>query len=109
MHVLDTQKNRLTSQSSVARLSAREREVAALICDGLSNKEIARHLGISDGTVKIHLHNIYGKLEVRNRTVLAALVQAWKTQPDESDFATTPIVVSKTARELPGDFVQASR
>jgi two-component system nitrate/nitrite response regulator NarL len=44
-----------------------------LIADGLSNKEIGRRLELSEGTVKIHLHNIYQKLHVNNRTSLATL------------------------------------
>jgi two-component system nitrate/nitrite response regulator NarL len=39
----------------------------------LSNKEIGRRLNISDGTIKVHLHHIYEKLEISNRTALAAL------------------------------------
>ena len=65
------------SGPSLERLSAREREIAILISEGLSNKEIARLLLLTEGTVKIHLHNIYGKLEVRNRATLAALTIAW--------------------------------
>jgi LuxR family maltose regulon positive regulatory protein len=49
------------------RLSEREQEVLHLIVAGLSNREIAHHLVISLGTAKTHIHNIYGKLEVRNR------------------------------------------
>jgi DNA-binding NarL/FixJ family response regulator len=101
-------KNQPISQALISRLSAREREIAALICDGLSNKEIARHLQITEGTVKIHLHNIYGKLELRNRTALAAVVQAWKIGSDEFDFATTPVVLSKT-HELSGGLAVAAR
>ena len=55
-------------------LTSREREVATLVAKGLSNKEIARHLKASEGTVKIHLHNIYTKLGIKNRTVLALRV-----------------------------------
>lgn len=55
-------------------LTPRECEVVALIVEGLSNKHIARKLDLTDGTIKIHLHNIYGKLGVSNRTSLAALV-----------------------------------
>jgi DNA-binding NarL/FixJ family response regulator len=56
-------------------LTPREWEVATLVAKGLSNKEIARHLNASEGTVKIHLHNIYTKLGVKNRTVLALMTQ----------------------------------
>jgi DNA-binding NarL/FixJ family response regulator len=52
-------------------LTSREQEIAALVAEGLSNKEIARKAGISEGTVKLHLHNIYQKLGVSNRTALA--------------------------------------
>jgi DNA-binding NarL/FixJ family response regulator len=59
----------------IARLSAlskRERQVTTLVCDGLSNKMIARKLGVGEGTVKIHLHNIYRKLGINSRNALAA-------------------------------------
>jgi two-component system nitrate/nitrite response regulator NarL len=46
-------------------LSPREREVALLVARGLSNKEVARELGVCDGTVKIHLHS--QKLGAKNR------------------------------------------
>ena len=42
-------------------LSHREPEVAVLVTHGLSNKKVARELGLREGTVKIHLHNIYRK------------------------------------------------
>ena len=54
-------------------LSDRQREVTLLAAEGLSNKEIARRLEISDGTVKVHLQQIYSKLGIRNRTMLATL------------------------------------
>lgn len=54
-------------------LTEREREVTHLVAQGLSNKEIARKLAISDGTIKLHLHNIYCKLSIANRTALACL------------------------------------
>jgi len=56
-------------------LTAREYEIAGLIAQGLSNKHIARALVISEGTVKIHLHNMYEKLGGANRTSLAVLMQ----------------------------------
>jgi DNA-binding NarL/FixJ family response regulator len=48
-------------------LTAREREILALIGDAMSNKEIARELNISDHTVKTHLHHIYVKLHRSGR------------------------------------------
>jgi two-component system nitrate/nitrite response regulator NarL len=69
-------KRRSTSQILTQLLTIREREVVLLIADGLSNKEVARRLQLSEGTVKIHLHNIYQKLQVNNRTALAALAIA---------------------------------
>jgi len=48
-------------------LTPREREVLQLIGTGLSNKEIGRHLAISDQTVKTHLHHVYVKLERSGR------------------------------------------
>lgn len=48
----------------VEPLSAREQEVLRLVAAGLSNQEIAARLTLAPGTVKRHLHNIFGKLEV---------------------------------------------
>ena len=48
-------------------LSHREREIALLVTRGLSNKELARELGISHGTIKSHVHSILQKLGARNR------------------------------------------
>jgi DNA-binding NarL/FixJ family response regulator len=56
-------------------LTAREREIATLVASGLSNKHIARLINVSEGTVKVHLHNSYQKLGVPNRTSLATLLQ----------------------------------
>ena len=54
-------------------LTSRERQIALLVCTGLTNKQIARRLDLTEGTVKVHLHNIYVKLAIRNRTMLALL------------------------------------
>ena len=57
----------------LAALTPRELEIAAQACRGLSNRDIARQLGAGEGTVKIHLHNIFQKLRITNRTALAAI------------------------------------
>jgi LuxR family maltose regulon positive regulatory protein len=59
-------------QPLVEPLSDRELEVLGLMAGGLSNQEIAQKLFISVGTVKTHVHNICGKLNVRSRTQAAA-------------------------------------
>jgi two-component system, NarL family, nitrate/nitrite response regulator NarL len=51
-------------------LTPRQRRIAALACDGLSNKEIAWQIGISEASVKLDLHVIYKKLRVANRCAL---------------------------------------
>ncbi|MEN3748258.1 response regulator transcription factor [Sphingomonas sp. HF-S3] len=56
-------------------LSSRERAVAALVQRGLRNKEIADELGLTEGTVKVHLHKVFDKLGVRSRTDLILLAQ----------------------------------
>ncbi|WP_455231957.1 LuxR C-terminal-related transcriptional regulator [Geopseudomonas aromaticivorans] len=53
-------------------LTERERETLALIAEGLSNKLIARQLGISDGTVKVHVRHLLCKLDLHSRLELAA-------------------------------------
>lgn len=57
----------LTPAALVEPLSERELEVLRLVAAGLSNREIAGKLILSLGTIKTHIHNIYGKLDVRNR------------------------------------------
>jgi DNA-binding NarL/FixJ family response regulator len=54
-----------------APLTPREREVAALLADGLSNGEIARRLYISTKTASVHVSNILAKLDMTSRTEVA--------------------------------------
>ncbi len=56
------------------RLTPREREVAILVAQGLTNQEIADELDISFATARSHLHHILTKLDLRSRTQLAAWV-----------------------------------
>jgi DNA-binding NarL/FixJ family response regulator len=51
----------------VTALTVREREIARLVEDGLSNKQIAGRLGIEVATVKNHVHNLLEKLQVHRR------------------------------------------
>jgi two-component system nitrate/nitrite response regulator NarP len=52
-------------------LAPRERELIRYVRQGLRNREIAKELGVTEGTVKVYLHAIFEKLGVKNRTELA--------------------------------------
>lgn len=52
-------------------LTVRERQIVAIIRFGKLNKEIAYELGLTEGTIKEHLHRIFRKVGVNNRTELA--------------------------------------
>ena len=56
---------------AVNGLTERQREVLRLLLEGQSNKEIARALGVLEGTIKVHLRTVMQRLGVRNRTQLA--------------------------------------
>ena len=62
------------SMSSV--LTPREREVASLVAEGLASKTIAKRLAINEGTVKLHLHKVYRKLNVRGRVALMQFMRS---------------------------------
>jgi DNA-binding NarL/FixJ family response regulator len=53
----------------LANLTRRQRDVLNLLIEGMSNKEIANVLGLSAGTVKIHVSSIFKVLKVTNRTL----------------------------------------
>jgi len=57
------------------RLTVAEHRIVRLVCRGLPNKRIARELGISEATVKIHLHRVFRKLSVANRVQLTIRAQ----------------------------------
>jgi DNA-binding NarL/FixJ family response regulator len=56
-------------------LTPREIETVRLVAEGQSNREIAGKLGLQEGTVKIHLHNVYKKLGIDNRVDLTLYAQ----------------------------------
>lgn len=57
------------------RLSQREQHILSLVSERLSNKQIARHLGLEVSTIKNHVHNIIVKLSVANRAQASALAR----------------------------------
>lgn len=59
--------------AQIERLTPREREVLDGLAEGRTNKEIARTLGITSGTVKAHVERVIAKLGVRDRTQAAVL------------------------------------
>ena len=56
-------------------LTSREHAVAELALNGMGNKQVARKLSITEGTVKVHLHRIYAKLKINGRSALAKFVK----------------------------------
>jgi len=52
-------------------LTTRERQLVLVLSEGVTNKEIGRRLSVAEGTVKVHLHRIYRKIGIANRTALA--------------------------------------
>ncbi|PPD57834.1 response regulator transcription factor [Dehalogenimonas etheniformans] len=65
--------NKKTSQELISVLSRREMEIAKLVSQGATNKELAKTLFITENTVKMHIRNILHKLEIKNRQQLAVL------------------------------------
>jgi DNA-binding CsgD family transcriptional regulator len=63
---------------ALGTLTARERQIANLIADGLTNDEVAQHLTIAVKTVKTHLTSINRKLQVNNRLELAAKLRPYR-------------------------------
>ena len=85
-------------------LTEREGQTLALIAAGLSNKQIARELGISDGTVKIYVRNLLRKFRLASRLELASQVYrsgaAWRPSDDEA-LPRAGAIASPTAPLLP--------
>ncbi|MDQ3140473.1 MAG: LuxR C-terminal-related transcriptional regulator, partial [Pseudomonadota bacterium] len=64
----------LRSAGGDDRLAPRELMVARLVGRGLRNREIAERMGLTEGTVKVYLHNLFAKVGVTSRTELALLI-----------------------------------
>lgn len=56
-------------------LTERETEIMCLVAQGLSNREIGERVSVGEGTVKVHVHNIYSKLGINNRVDLTLYAQ----------------------------------
>ncbi len=82
--LMDAMRRGVEPGSDVLRsLSQRERETLALVAEGLSNQMIAERLGIGEKTVKTHVSNVLGKLNVSDRT--QAAVYAWRSGMKQRD------------------------
>ena len=64
------------------RLTPRELEVLTLLCQGLSNKLISRHLDISSGTVKTHVGNVLRALGATSRLHAVVIARQWAMVPE---------------------------
>lgn len=65
-------------------LTAREIQILSCMATGKQNKEIAKHLSISEATVENHLHNIFQKLGVKNRMQAALYAIKMNLTPPQS-------------------------
>jgi len=67
-------KNDITQKGRIKSITPREKEVLRLVCEGLSNKEIALRLSLSEQTVKSHLSSLFKKFGVKSRAHLVSIV-----------------------------------
>ena len=75
-HAFQTVVGRETGSREVAQtLTPREIEIVRMMAEGLRNRAIGERLGISEGTVKVHLHNVYEKLGLDGRLELVLYAQ----------------------------------
>jgi len=89
--------SRCQSAGLAQSLTSRERHITLMVAAGLPNKEIGRRLDLSEATVKIHLHNIYKKLGVNNRTTLAARTITHREELALISGCTHPLKVAELA------------
>jgi DNA-binding NarL/FixJ family response regulator len=85
----------MTSQA-FQRLTAREQQIVLLVAEGLSNKGIVRQIDVAEGTIRMHLHNIYVKLDIANRVALTRVAIEHRYLPNPCELG--PALSSVTAR-----------
>jgi len=68
---MERQLRKTDSATQLVTLSDRQKQIVALVCEGLSNNTIAHKLNVIEGTIKSQLHTIYEKLGVQSRYALA--------------------------------------
>lgn len=66
-------KDDITQKGRLKSITPREKEVLKLVCEGLSNKEIASRLSLSEQTVKSHLSSLFKKFDVKSRAHLMSI------------------------------------
>lgn len=71
-------------------LTPRQQQIEALVRQGHCDKDIARLSGLSVGTVKVYLHNIYEKLGVHSRLELALLPRGEETMNEITELVPSP-------------------
>jgi DNA-binding NarL/FixJ family response regulator len=94
-----TRDSRVVNSAGVAILSAREQEVLDLLAEGLSNRELAEALKLSEHTIKNHIFHIFDKLGVSSRmeAALYAIHHRAKVQEREDIHSTIPYAVKRMA------------
>jgi DNA-binding NarL/FixJ family response regulator len=105
---LERDSRRSASQHMFESLTKREQQIVMIVSDGLSNKDVGRRLDLSEATVKIHLHNIYRKLRVKNRTALTAMAVASREEPSHRSAENWPIFRRNLAAHLLADSCRES-
>jgi DNA-binding NarL/FixJ family response regulator len=77
---IGTTREHEASECSMEELTPRERQITLLVSDGLTDKLVAEQLNLAESTVKSHLHHIYKKLSIPNRTALSVVVNTRRDQ-----------------------------
>ena len=74
-HVLNAYRKAVTPTQAAQTLTPRQRELLGQVAQGFTNRQIARRLRVSEGTVRRHLNNVYERLGVSGRTAAVAQVR----------------------------------